>query len=741
MSLPVEAIETGSAILGIRESDAVGRTKQKAVRRQTYDADAELDSYRAALNRHAIVGLTDRRGVITHVNDHFCEISKYSRAELIGAKHSILNSGHHPSVFFQEMWRTIASGGTWHGEVCNRAKDGSLYWVDTTIVPKWHEGGRISGFVSVRYDITKRKEAETALREENRKRQQVELLLRDVIETLPNGIAAFDEEDRLFLFNSALRECYPAADPAIAEGATFEEILRYAVDHGQFAGIGEATKDSWFETRMRHHRNPGRRLIQQLADDRWIHIEERRSRSGHIVGVRTDITELKRAERQIKEQAETDPLTGLSNRRVVLDRLEKALCNKRQTERTGALVLVDLDGFKTVNDTMGHDAGDELLVRIGHRFRESVRKTDVIARLGGDEFAIILWGLSAEQAAARLVQKLLGALAEPVRLGKKSVVPSASFGVAMFPEHGSRPLDLMKHADMALYQAKHAGRSTFAIYNSGMRMAVERRSAMVQSLRAALEKDALEVAFQPQVSFVNGRCCGFEALARWNRNGEAVPPLEFIPLAEDAGLICILGQRIIDKAFAGFVEIRSRCGDIGTLSVNVAAAQLRETDFAATFLEMLHGRGLRPSEVVVEVTENVILDRAHTSIGQTLSDLHEHGVAIALDDFGTGYASLAHLKRYPIGILKIDRSFVNDIADDSHDGVIARSIISLAHSLEMKVVAEGVETKHQYRTLSNMGCDFAQGFLTGKPMSLHDAQDHVARACPSQGRLDSLAAR
>lgn len=693
------------------------------------DAQAELETYKVALNQTAIVAVTDRTGTIVSVNDPFCRISQYPRAELIGAKHSILNSHHHPREFFRQMWRTIGSGRPWHGDICNRAKDGSLYWVDTTIVPRRDADGRISGYVSIRYDITRRKLAEAAQAEEIRRREKAELLLRDIIEALPDGVAAYDADDRLVTFNSAYRQSYDLISDAIVEGASFEGILRHGIERGQFAlPKAAASREAWFEARMHDHRNPGRRLIQQLNGGRWLQVRERLSPSGYIVGVRTDITELKLAERQIKRQAERDPLTGLHNRRVVLDRLGRLLADeRRRQEGLSALVLVDLDGFKTVNDTLGHDAGDALLVEVAERFRRSLRRGDTVARLGGDEFALILTDLSSEQDAGRVVEKLLLRLLAPISIGGRSVTTSGSFGVALIPRHGSTAIDLLKHADMALYQAKASGRSTWAVYDPDLRRTIERRGAMTEALRGAMARDQVKVALQPQISFVNGRHCGFEALVRWKRGRNMVPPPELISVAEDAGLIVPLGYYIIDKAMVAMRQLLDAGMEPGRLALNVAAAQLKDPGFAATLAGLIARHRLHATAIEIEITENVVLDRSSATIAATLQDLHAAGIAIALDDFGTGYASLAHLKRFPLRRLKIDRSFIGGVTANANDAAIARAIVSLAHSLGMEVVAEGVETEQQYQFLSNLGCDIAQGYLISAPLQDADVTRYMEK--------------
>lgn len=682
------------------------------------DVMAELTSFKTALDPHTIVGITNRAGTITHVNDRFCQISQYSRSELVGAKHSLLNSGRHPPMFFQEMWRTIASGSSWHGEVCNRAKDGSLYWVDTTIAPKLGASGCIYGYVSIRYDITQRKLAETALIEENHRRERMEILLRDIIETLPNGVAVYDEDDRLAVFNSGFKDCYGPVSMAIREGLLFEEILEHAIACGVFADVssGDNGLQNWINTRLRNHRNPGRAFLQALSGDRWLKVQERRSASGYIVGVQTDVTDLKRAERKIKLQAETDPLTGLLNRRSIIEGLDVVISSQR-TARHSALVLIDLDRFKGINDTLGHNAGDALLIEIGKRFKESVRKSDLVSRLGGDEYAVLLMDIGSEANAIRIVRKMLKSLETPVRLGRKSVNVSGSFGLAVVRSgKADTPLEVLKRADIALYQAKHEGRSTYSVYSADIERGIRRRSGMVEALRRAIEHNEIQVALQPQVRFLDGSHSGFEALVRWKKDSEWVPAAEIVSLAEQSDLICSLGRTVLSTTLMAMRDMKQKRQTLGKVAINVAAEQLRKPSFAEELLNAIAAHGHEASEIVIEVTENVILDRTSQAIGVTLNRLFEAGVRIALDDFGTGYASLTHLQRYPVSYIKVDRSFVADLNLGYGCSAIIRAITSLAHDLGMEVVAEGIETNEQYQCLLEMGCDFAQGYLLAKPM-------------------------
>ncbi|RIK86403.1 MAG: GGDEF domain-containing protein [Hyphomicrobiales bacterium] len=710
--------------------EAHGCRSAQDVRRQVAAMQSELDAYKAALDQHAIVAITDRAGRITHVNNPFCRISGYRREELVGQRHNIVNSRHHPRAFFAGMWRTIARGEVWRGEICNKARDGRLYWVDTTIVPYRDDKGKIGGYVSIRYDVTDRKQAEVALRAENERRQQAETLLRDVIDAVPDGIIAFDGEDRLVLFNEAYRRFHSGIAEEAEIGMSFEEMMKLAVRRGQFAipGGSPADEAKWMKARMKAFRKPGRPFTQQLADGRWLQVQERRSASGNMVGVRTDITGLKRAELTIKDQAERDPLTGLYNRSVLADQLARAVRRARQGGHAGALVVADLDDFKAVNDSFGHDAGDRLLKEVARRLRASLRANDVAVRLGGDEFAFILPRVAGEAGLDRMLERVVAAIGQPVALGGRQVSPGCSLGVAIFPRDGTAPGTLMKNADIALYEAKGDSRGGHRVFRKGMRAAIEKRQKLAAALRADLAAKRLGIALQPQIRLADGAHAGFEVLARWSAGGERVPPPEFIRLAEETGMIVTLGEQVLEAALAATGQMRAIGLETGGIAVNVAAAQLKLGSFAARVEALLKRHGVAPSLLEIEITENVLLDRDPGRILDSLEAVKAMGIKVALDDFGTGFASLTHLKRFPVDRLKIDRSFVHNIETDAGDAAISRTIISLAHSLGLEVVAEGVETEAQLSFLRGHGCDYAQGFLFGRPSPVGELADYLARA-------------
>ncbi|MHB1214389.1 MAG: putative bifunctional diguanylate cyclase/phosphodiesterase [Thiobacillus sp.] len=437
-----------------------------------------------------------------------------------------------------------------------------------------------------------------------------------------------------------------------------------------------------------------------------------------MIGTYLDIGERKQAEETIQRQANFDPLTQLPNRRLFLDRLGQELIKSRREDHFLALLLVDLDEFKEVNDTLGHDEGDILLQEAALRIRSCVRDADTVARLGGDEFTVILANLPDRSHIEDIAQKIIGSLARPFHLGNEVVYVTASIGITLYPVDAGDIDTLMKHADQAMYAAKNQGRNRFCYFTASLQEAAQTRLKLSRDLREAVIERQFTTHFQPIIELGSGRIHKAEALLRWQHPVRGpVDPMAFIPLAEDTGLINEIGEWVFKESVR---HAKDWCGKFGAdfqVSINMSPVQFRSAGriHTETWLQHLQEAGLSGANIIIEITESLLLN-VHTDIIDYLFRLRAAGVQVAIDDFGTGYCTLSYLKQFPIDYLKIDRSFVRDIETNPNDMALSKAIIVMAHELGLKVIAEGVETDGQRSLLSAAGCDYAQGFLFAEPL-------------------------
>lgn len=681
--------------------------------------------------------LTDREGRTEWVNAAFTKLTGYTLDDMAGRKPGQILQG--PDTDRAEAARVgaaIRAGEPVEAELLNYHRDGTPYWIAMAITPVRTAAGDISGFIAIESDVTARRRAEAAAAAELQRRAAAETLLRDIIDSLPSAVIAFDRNDQFLLANATYMRFFPMMRPYLVPGVTLQQVHAAQVATGvyrhQIAPDAPDAKKRAFLASMipSVEAGEGSRIFCN-HDGRWLQARDRRSPSGTLIGVRTDITRLKRAEQRSRVRAERDALTGLANRSVLFSRLAQQLRAQRSPDAGFALAIFDIDHFKSINDSLGHDVGDQLLKVVARRLRRSLRAGDTAARLGGDEFAVILPGVVSAQTAQTVIDRLIAAVARPAKIDGRLVPISLSLGTALFPVDADSSEALCRAADAALYEAKRQGRARWALFDASLMQALERKNRLATALSSAISSGRLAIALQPQRRLRDGAHVGFEVLARWDDGVEPVSPADFIPVAEESGLIVPLGSFVLRSALAASRRMLDRGLEPGRMAVNVAAAQILAPDFVAFVRSCCAETGVSPDRLEIEVTETVLLDRSTERIAAVLDELRALGVIIALDDFGTGYASLAHLQRFPVQRLKIDKRFIADAGTKSANALIARTVIGLAQGLRLESVAEGVETAAQAEYLKALGCDIAQGYWIARPLDVDAAIDWLAAVTDS----------
>jgi diguanylate cyclase (GGDEF)-like protein/PAS domain S-box-containing protein len=445
-----------------------------------------------------------------------------------------------------------------------------------------------------------------------------------------------------------------------------------------------------------------------------------------FVGISYDLTERKRAEEYIYHVAHHDPLTGLPTRTLLRDRLEVFIERARRSQDNLAVMMVDLDNFKRVNDSLGHQAGDTVLCEISNRLKACVRKSDTVGRMGGDEFVVLLPDLRSDKDAEEVCQKLLAAVAQPIRVGKHEIIVTASIGIGLFP--GCEDVDsLFKNADFAMYRVKNSGRNGSQVYVPGIAMEGLQQLQMESALRTALEDQEFEILYQPQISFANGRLVGMESLLRWNSaEFGLVGPNTFIPLAEETGLIVPIGEWVLLQSCRDVATLQRRLGVECSVAVNISPRQFQQKDFPATVERALNTSGLKPQQLELEITENLLMVDSEESL-EIMQRVRKLGVRFAIDDFGTGFSNMGYITRFAVDRIKIDRSFISRCDVDENSRAVTAAIIALAHSLQIEVIAEGVESEQHVQMLRQMSCDQAQGYFYSRPLKLTDMQSFSVR--------------
>ena len=661
-------------------------------RRRAYSALKQSERRHRLLFERNLAGVYRNTvdGRMLECNDAFASILGYgSREELL---HVPARELYFSAEEREQFVSAVREQGSIRGmEVCLRRKDGHAVWVLESVHLL---GDVLEGTV---IDITDRKRAETALRDsEARYRLMAENSTDLIARTTPDGIFVYASDairnllgyEPAEVIGTPIRNIiHPGDRPAL------REIVPDA--HGQTFSYRAQRKDGtviWFESTSR-----------ALFDADGAMTE--------IISVSRDISERRRAEEQIEYQAYHDGLTGLPNRLLFRDRLTIALAHAKRQQAPLVLMFLDLDRFKIVNDTLGHSLGDALLRVVAARLRAVLREGDTIARMGGDEFTVLLADLKEARDAARIAQKLLETVAEPVRVEGHELYVTTSIGIAVFPNDGDTAELLLKNADSAMYQAKDAGRNSYRLCTQAMNSRAAERLSLENALRRAIDRGELVLHYQPLVRLETGAVEGMEALLRWNRPGHGiVPPATFIGIAEETRMIVPIGEWVLREACR-----HARNQEGRRIAVNLSPRQFQQSDLRDVVARALEESGLDPRLLELEITESTAMRNTDRTIA-TLAELRELGVRIALDDFGTGHSSLSYLRRFPIDRVKIDREFVAEIESSRSNRAIVSAVVAMAHGLDLAVTAEGVESEAQVAFLREQRCEEVQGFLFGRPM-------------------------
>lgn len=687
----------------------------------------------------------DSRGDITRLNRYAQEVTGYSEGEIAGKKlFELLAPPNNESVDIEAFWKAVQEHRVHKHENRLRLKSGSsisVLW--SSFLFKGDKGGKAYG-LSMGMDITERKLSEERLREsyeelgethgklmalqeelgqrysELKEKEEAlrasEERYRLAVEGVNDGIWEWDVKNNLIVLSERSKGLlgYEGEEPA--QG--LESLIKLI--HPE--DIGRVTRN------FRIYLNGGLQVCREefrvrsaSGEYKWILMRGQAVRDGNnkpvrIIGSHTDITQRKLSEEKINRLAYYDALTGLPNRTLFNDRMNVALSQAQRKKCMVGLFFLDLDNFKTVNDTLGHHYGDILLKNIGELLKSCLRKGDTVARLGGDEFIMLQHGVNSEDEVVRVAERILELFRKPLSLAGHQFFITASIGITLYPSDGEDLHILLKNADTAMYRAKEQGKNNYSFFTRTLNTELRDKLELEYSLRYALDKNELEVYYQPQLDLKTGKVAGAEALVRWNHPAKgAMLPEEFIPVAEEMGIVNSIGDWILQKAFRQTVEWHKGGYDHLFIAVNLSSSQFMREDLEAVLEAALEESGLPPRFLELEITESAVL-KAPDYSADLLERLKRAGINASLDDFGTGYFSFNCIKKLPFNSLKIDKSLIRRIVSNPIEAAVTRAVISLAHELKLKVCAEGVETQDQLEFLMEEGCELAQGLLFGSPV-------------------------
>lgn len=628
----------------------------------------------------------DERIYYSYISEGARDIFGVSAEKILSNPETLFNThgSDYSAKFRERLLSASKSLTTWDVEASLITSDGQKKYTHAVAQPDRKADGSVV-WTGIILDETRTREA--------------------VVESLSQGFLLFDADDKLILRNSHYLKLYPTLADIAVPGACYSDIVR-----AETANV-ESAPDA--QDRINRHRSPRNVFELRLADNQWILVNEHRTGDGGTVIHYIDISEIKRREGEIIHLAHHDSLTDLANRTTFLAKIEDASARNRRWGEKFTVLMLDLDRFKNVNDTLGHPAGDIMLKETARRLRSMLRETDILARLGGDEFAVIQTGEPAQQeAAVGLAKRIIAAVSEPYDIAGNQVRIGVSIGIVLAPDHGTEPTELLKKADLALYRSKSNGRNDYCFFDPTMSTIANARQKLETELREAIVRNEMELHYQPIVDFKKLELCGVEALIRWRHPQRGlIPPVQFIPLAEETGLINRIGEWALERACTDAVSWPVPI----KVSVNLSPVQLSNPNLLDVVLCALVESGLSPERLELEITETALFKNDVDCLA-VMRRLKNLGVSIALDDFGTGYSSLAQLTMFPFDKIKIDKSFTQNLGARPECAAIIAAVITLTRKLGIMTTAEGIETLEQFRELTVAGVDTAQGYLLDQPI-------------------------
>ena len=682
----------------------VARTAAEMERMQAEERLLEL--LQVVEQSPVVIAKANIHGNLDYVNKNFETVTGYSKEEVIGKDPKFLSAGVTSDKIYKGIWDNITQGKIWSGEILNTRKNGSHFWAKATFGPLRNSNDEITGYISLKEEITQRKESEKHLR-----------LAASVFETSKEALIVTDVDMNIMKVNQAfsLITGYEEKEvinktPAILQSGRHDKKF--------YAAMFRALKnnDIW-EGEVWDRRKNG-----EIYPE-WLKISIIRDDVGNhegYVGLFSDISKLKQNESLIQHQANFDTLTGLANRNLFQDRFSGALEMAEKNNTHVAVLFIDIDRFQYVNDTLGHSAGDKLIQSVANRLTNGLQRPRTVARFGGDEFVVVLPNESTLHNIEDTVVKALNDLERPHHINGDQIFSSVSIGVSVYPFDGNDTETLLRKADSAMHKAKGKGRNNFQFFTMEMDIEAQRRQELEHKLHNAVEKKQLFLTYQPIIDPITAKIVSAEALIRWQHPKDGlIAPDQFIPLAEEVGLIVPIGEWVLREACREAMRWGSVSGVLPGVSVNLSSVQFQKQDIPSLVKAILIETQLPPERLTLEITESLLVADDNDTLRQ-LQEIRALGVSLSIDDFGTGYSSLSYLKKFPVSTLKIDRSFIMGLPHNPEDEALVSAILGMASSLNLTVVAEGVETQDQAKFLTQKGCQYLQGYYFSKPLCKDD---------------------